>query len=542
VLDQLHVRDLALVEDAWLEPGAGLTVLTGETGAGKTVLVEALMLLLGERGDATLVRAGASEAVVEGRFVIDGREVVARRRVTADGRSRCTLDGEMTTVSGLAEALGGQVDLHGQHDHQALLRPASHVGYLDRFGGKPIADALAGYRACREAYRAAGERLAESEAALADREVRSERARFLVDEVDAVSVSPGEDVALQARLPALRHGERLASAASNAFAAVRGDGGASDGLAAAMAALRGVEGLDPAIDALADELREAAAALDDAGSRLRDRGEGVEFDPEALNEAETRLAMLSSLKKKYGPDLDDVIAARDEARATLDALERGEEGLDAARDGSRLAEESLQKAAGVLFEARTAFVPTLVERLGAMAAELAMRGARFEVAFEDLPPAAWGADGPQRIEFMYAPGEGEPARPLARIGSGGEVSRVMLALKGVLGHADEVPVLVFDEVDAGIGGQTALAVGRRLADLAVGRQVLVVTHLAQVAAFADRHLVVTKDDSAGRPVTTVREAAGDERVAEVARMLAGEGTQTALAHARELLAAAVSGR
>jgi DNA repair protein RecN (Recombination protein N) len=541
VLEELHVADLALIEDVGLELGPGLTVLTGETGAGKTVLVGALKLLLGERADASTVRSGSVEALVEGRFTLDGVERTARRRVSAEGRSRCYLDGEMSTVTALAEALGSSVDLHGQHDHQALLSPATHASYLDRFIGDAARDALAGYRsAWAERAEALRERdsLAET---LRDRERREDMLAFQVAEIDAVAPRPGEDDEIQARLPLLRHGERLAEAASSAFGHLKDDGAGTDRLAEAAAALHGAAGLDPALDALAEQLATAAEAIDDVGTSLRGYGEGVAYDPAALNEAEARTAALAMLKRKYGPTLADVLAARESAAEMLSALGSGEEGLRVAQARVDAADALLAEAADALGVVRREASPAFVESLGEAARDLAMPSAAFDVAFTPLDAGEWTETGPERVEFLFTSDRGETMRPLARIASGGEVSRVMLALKSVLGAADPVPVLVFDEVDAGIGGSTAVAVGRRLAALARRHQVLVVTHLAQVAAFADAHLVVEKSQAGGRPVTTVRRIDGEARVAEIARMLSGSDTVTGLAHARELLDGVVAG-
>lgn len=534
MLEELHVRDLALIDEAWLELGPGLNVLTGETGAGKTVLVEALKLLLGERADSTMVRAGASEALVEGRLVIDGVERLVRRRVSAEGRSRCYLDGDLATVAELATVLGPLVDLHGQHEHQALLAVANHARYLDRFAGDAAAAAVEAYHAALEAFREAAAARDDLAAALSDRDRRAADLRATIDDVGAVGPRPDEDAELEQRLPRLRHGERLAEAASRAFSVLRGEGGASDGLAEGRASLVPVEGLDPALDVVAARLDAVVAEADEIGVALRDYGESVDYDAEALDIAESRVAALRMLKKKYGPTLDDVLAESERAASELEALLAGEEGLAAADDRVREAEALLRDAAAALASVRLAAAPGFEERLAAAAADLAMPKARFAVAFAELPFEQWTAAGPQRVEFLFAP-SGEEPRPLARIASGGEVSRVMLALKDVLGAADDVPVLVFDEVDAGVGGATAIAVGRRLASLSERHQVLVVTHLAQVAAFADRHVVVSKVDLDGRVATSVSEVDAESRVAEIARMLAGSASEAGLAHARELM-------
>lgn len=534
MLEELHVKDLALIEETWLEFGGGITVLTGETGAGKTVLVGALKLLLGDRADSTFVRAGAAEAVVEGRFLVDGTEHAARRRISSDGRSRCYLDGEMATVGGLAESLGPLVDLHGQHDHQELLRTPTHAALLDRFADSSAL--LERYREAFRAHAAVTNRLESAVAAMGDRERRLDVLRALVADIDGVDPQPGEDEALRDVLPRLQHGERLAEATSVAHRALTEDEAALDRVGDALAGLSRVSGIDPALDALSEDLAELDQRLAAVAARIRDYGEGIEYDPAALEGAEARLAQLTALMRSYGPTLDDVLSAWESAQSESSALEAGEAGLTQLRAEVDSADAALRDAAERLSEAREKAAHAFEARLADAASDLAMATARFEVARMGLPRDSWTSDGPERIEFLYAPGAGETARPLARIASGGEVSRVMLALKSVLGHADTVPILVFDEIDAGIGGATALAVGRRLRSLAVGRQVLVVTHLAQVAAFADAHLVVEKGEEGGRMHTEVRTVTGDDRLRELARMLSGSATDLSVAHARELLA------
>lgn len=535
MLLELHVKDLALVEDVWLEFRDGLTVLTGETGGGKTVLVGALQLLLGERADTSLVRSGAEEALVEGRFLIGGQERLVRRRITAEGRSRCTIDGEMATVGALGELLDGVVDLHGQHEHQALLSVGRHAGYLDRFIGADALSALEVYRVALEEVRTARATLDELERSLADRDSRMEYLRFQVSDIDSVGPRAGEDAEIEAVLPRLRHGEKLTSVAATAWTSLRDEGGAADALAEASAALSHASDLDPVLDGLATELADSVVTLDDIGSRLRVYSESIEHDPLALDEAESRLAALTALKRKYGATLDDVIAMRARATIELDMLDEGEAGLETAREALARTEDALRAAGERLVSIRAGATPAFTSRLADAARDLALPSARFEVGVKDLPREAWGADGPQRIEFLFSTSAGETSRPLAKIASGGEISRVMLALKDVLGQADHTPVLVFDEVDAGIGGATALAVARKLASLAGAHQVLVVTHLAQVAAFAHRHIVVEKAESGGRSVTRARAVLAEERVGEVARMLSGGTTQVGLDHARELL-------
>lgn len=536
MLEEIHVRNLALIEEAWIEFGPGMTALTGETGAGKTALVGALKLLVGERADSAMVRSDTDEALVEGRFITDGgTEVVARRRVTADGRSRCAIDGSMATVGELARVLGPLVDLHGQHEHQALLAPANHVGYLDRYIGDDAFAALEVYCRTRDEYLAETRSLVELAERLADAARKEDYLRFVRGEIDAVDPQPGEDEELERRLPALQHGEKLSASARLAASLVRDDGRALDAVSEAIDEMHRVDGLDPALDALAARLGAIATELDDASAELRTYAQTLEHDPVALDVVQTRLAALTGIKKKYGPSLQLVFETQDDARVRLAEVESGDAELAEAHEHITAARSVLETAAGVLGDLRRRRAAAFTEALSEAIGGLNMTGARFEVAFEPLGFEAWGPDGSDRVEFLFAPAEGETPRPLAKIASGGEISRVMLALKSVLGAADEVPVLVFDEVDAGIGGATALAVGARLAGLAHARQVIVVTHLPQVAAFASHHLVVEKSAADGRTVTAVKPVEGEARIAEMARMLSGSDSDTSRAHALELL-------
>jgi DNA repair protein RecN (Recombination protein N) len=541
VLEELHVKDLALIREGWLEFGSGLNVLSGETGAGKTVLVEALQLLVGERADSTLVRAGCEEALVEGRLSIGANEHAVRRRVTAEGRSKCYLDGAMATVGELAERLGAFVDLHGQHEHQSLLRASAHAGYLERFAGEALLRARDAYEEALTAERDAARTVATLEAELADLEDRRDSLRFTVQEVGAVGPVEGEDTRLEAELPRMRHGERLAVAASEAYRALSDDQGGEESVASALDALRAARDIDPELDSVAEAVEDVVGALDDITTRLRRYGDSIDHDPSRLNETEGRLASLASLKRKYGPTLPDVIETLRRAEEELETLEGGGERLDRARKDHGVALSELEGRGRDFAETIRASVPEFEERLGKAASDLSMGTARFEVSVEDLPIDSWTLRGPVALEFLYAPSARDAARPLARIASGGEVSRVMLALKGVLGAADETPVLVFDEIDAGVGGATALAVGRRLASLARDRQVIVITHLAQVAAFADTHLVVSKDEDEQGSTTSMMTVEGDERIRELARMLSGSDSATSLEHARELLASVGAG-
>lgn len=537
MIDELHVHDVALIRDASLAPSAGLTVLTGETGAGKSALLSAIKLLVGERADASAVREGADGLEVEGRFYVRGGDpdgCVVSRRVGADGRGRVRIDGRMGSVRELAEGVGATVDLCGQHEHQRLLRVQSHVEMLDAWAGEACAEALARYR---EALAAASDAARELERA---RELSRtgaaalEEAEFVCRRIDEVNPAQGELADLEAKLPRAEHGDALMRSALGAREALTGEGGALDAIRDAASEVDDALRYDDALSKHADVLRSALLDLEDVASELRDYADDLDFDPAELERMRGRWSELQGLLRSYGPTMADVFARRDEARGVVEAASDGGAAIERAQKAADAAEARLADAARALDDVRREAAPRFSAAVSEQMARLEMGTAELEVAFERLPRAEWSRSGASRAEFLYRPGAGLSARPLRRIASGGEVSRVMLALKVVLGESDSAETLVFDEVDAGVGGATAVALAGVLADLARTHQVIVVTHLAQVAVAADEHYLVSK--SAGDvPETTLTPIFGEDRVREVARMLSGDTGEASLAHARELL-------
>ncbi len=537
MLVELHVVELGIVADLTLVLGPGLTAITGETGAGKTLLVEAVELLVGGRADAGLVRDGASEARVEGRFVHPetGEETVLARVVPRDGRSRAYVDGRLATVGELAEAGRALVDLHGQNAHQSLLDPAVQRGALDRYAGAPALDALDRYRAARAAVRDLDAELAALGGDARARAREIDLLRYQVQEIAAAALDdPAEDVALEAEEALLADAVAHRDALTRAYEVLEGAG--LDAVGTALAAL---EGRAP-FAALAARLRGAQGELADIEQELRHEVERVDDDPDRVETVRTRRHQLHELGRKYGSTLADVIAYGAEASARLDELERYEEraaDLDARRATH---ERDAAVAAAELSTARRAAAAPLGAAVSGHLRELAMPHAVVEIDVEPGPPTD---DGHDQVTYLLAANPGERARPLARAASGGELSRAMLAARVVLSEAP--PTLVFDEVDAGIGGEAGAAVGRLLQALGSRHQVMCVTHLAQVAAFAGTQVVVEKAvervDRAERTVAHATVVDGDERVAELSRMLAGIGDSShARRHAAELLDTASS--
>lgn len=527
MLLELHVRELGVIADLDVVLGPGLTALTGETGAGKTLVVEALELLLGGRAESTVVRAGAEEALVEGRFLDEesDEEVVLTRFVPAAGRSRSFVDRRMAPVSLLAETGRRLVDLYGQHEHQSLLQAATQRQALDRYAGVDLGPV-------RELRR----RVAELEAGIAalggDERTRARELDLLcyeLGEIDALAISSAsEDEDLAAEEAVLASAAALREAVETAHAFLAGDGatGAVDLAGEALAALERHEPLGE----LAKRLRSTLAELEDASSELRRSAESFEEDPERLAAVRERRQQLHLVVRKHGEHLRDVLEVAETTRRRIAELEAADAARHALESERAALEAALGAAEDAVGDLRRAAAPRLARAVESHFAELALGRARLEVAV----PATGIGDG---VELMFAANPGEPCRPLVRAASGGELARTMLALRLVLSAAP--PTLVFDEVDAGIGGEAALAVGRALAELARERQVLVVTHLAQVAAHADRQIAVSKSEEAGRTVTRARAVDGDERLTELSRMLSGHpDSSVARKHAAELLASA----
>lgn len=544
MIDELHVTNLALIGDVAIEPAAGLTALTGETGAGKSALLSAVKLLVGERASGDQVRDGADALTVEGRVYRrdDGDSYpdghIAQRRVTAEGRSRCSLDGAMATVAQLSQTVGSTVDLCGQHDHQKLLAVASHLPLLDAWAGEAVEGARSSYEAAWRRRAAAAAELDRVLAVRSESAARIDDARFAIARIEEVDPREGEYEELEALLPRLENAESLAEGANAAYEALQGEGGALDALNAALQALEQVGRFDPDLEAMADGLREALYPVEDAASSLRRYRDDVDFDPAALARADERMGALVGLTRSFGPRMEDVFARLEEARSLVALVDDTDEAERRARTALDAAEGELAAAADALTRARKDAAPRFAASVTEQMGRLEMGGAQLLVDVARIDRARWGRQGADHVEFLYRPGEGLAARPFAKIASGGEVSRVMLAIKVALGSHDDVETLIFDEIDTGVGGSTARAIAAVLDDLARTHQVIVVTHLAQIAVVADRHYVVSKAASPldGRPETHIDAVEGEERVREIARMLSGDESASSLEHARDLLA------
>ncbi|MFC4002448.1 DNA repair protein RecN [Prauserella oleivorans] len=576
MLAEMRIQGLGVIEDALLELHPGFTVVTGETGAGKTMVVTGLHLLSGGRSEASKVRAGAAKATVEGRFdnvtgeqatrivadagadIDEDGSLITLRSVSADGRSRAHLGGRSVPVGVLADLAEHLIAVHGQNDQLRLLRPAEQRSVLDRFAGEAVTGPLGEYRRVRQEWLDVTAELEERSTRSRELAQQADMLRHGLTEIEAVAPTPGEDAELTEQVKRLAAVDELREAASAASVAVSGaaDGdpdvpGALGLVAEARRRLAGAE--DAALRDLEPRLAEAATLLTDVGSELGAYLESLDADPEQLERILARQAELKKLTRKYAADVDGVLAWADDARERLAGMDTSDEALAAlAARRDELAAELARHAATVSRERRSA-ATRLAGQVTAELAGLAMGQAEIELTVRnrsadqgdphalrvggDLVHA--GPDGVDDVELMLKAHSGAQPLPVHKAASGGELSRVMLAIEVVLAHADPVQTLVFDEVDAGVGGRAAVEIGKRLATLARTHQVLVVTHLPQVAAFADRHLVVDKGTDGGITRSGVTVLEQSERVDELARMLAGlDDTETGRAHAEELLSAA----
>ncbi|MBI5247048.1 MAG: DNA repair protein RecN [Elusimicrobia bacterium] len=551
MIRRLKVVNFAVAEKVELELGAGFTALTGETGAGKSILLESLGFLLGGRGSASWLRAGAQRLEVEGvidaadvpadlrrELGITGKTVELKRELDATGRTRALVAGKPAPVAALGRIGENFADFHGQHESRTLLQAASQLILLDRFGA--LETERAEFAEAYAAWAGLKARLEASSLSVAERESRADRIRFQLEEIDEAKLRPGEDEELEDKLPRLKNAEKLRALADTAYALLYAEEDAAAArLTKAERALSDLAKLDPAMGHLQSELDAARISVVSASHELGAYRDSVSSDPAVLDALLSRQDSLARLKRKHGVTVSEVLAARERLAAELDGLVNADAHLEKTRKELAAAEKVLAKLCDEVHDKRVKAAKKLDAAVLKELKVLGLPHARFSCSVE-MEEGNWNKTGADGVEFLLAPNPGEPLRPVKTAASGGELSRVMLALKTAFAKADRTPLLVFDEVDAGIGGEVAHAVGERLAALAKGRQVLCITHLPQVACFAQTHLHAVKDVSAGRTRLRVDTLAGDGRLEAVAAMLGGKPTGASRKHAQELLESSIS--
>lgn len=552
MLTDLNIRNFAIIDRLHVAFGPGFNVLSGETGAGKSILLGAVGLLLGGRARIDDIRSGEEEASIEALFdlaatevghvrslldeagiELEGNEILVRRTVSRSGKNRVFINGSLATVALLQPIAEQLVTIYGQHEHQSLLRGDTHLAALDDFAGH--ADLLQRYQEAYRQLQQSREQLRRLETGERERQQRRDLLSFQCQEIAAAQLREGEEDDLEGERRLLQNAEKLAAATQGGYERLYGeDGAASERIDQAATALEGLAQVDPRLGDLARELRTALYSLEDVASQLRGYGANLSFDPGRLDEVENRLASLKGLTRKYGGSVAEVLAYRDKIETELSQLTNVDAAKADIESEIRRFDEALAAFGAELSTRRRQAAALLETGVEKELADLAMPQARFRVVCQGL--AEPGPAGMEKVEFHLAANPGEEPRPLARIASGGELSRIMLALRRATPGQEGVGTLIFDEVDAGIGGATATFVGEKLRSLAQNRQVLCVTHLPQVAAFADRQYLIAKKETEGRTRTGIQLLAEDARIQEMARMLGGARvTDRTLEHARELI-------
>ena len=555
MLLELTIKNIALIESLRVEFAQGFNVLTGETGAGKSIVVDSINLALGGRADRELIRTGAQKASVQALFDISGNPkalefarsldididdgvIAIRRDLSREGRNICRVQDVVVPLATLKQLTTQLMDIHGQHEHQALMNPARHMDFLDAFGGAAQADARAEVARLHAARGKIAGELKRLMNDVAEKERLFDMLSFQAQEIAAAKLKPGEELKLEKKLGVLENAEKIRQGVETAYTLVyQGDGraaSAQEGLLRAAESMDRIASLDERYGALAGRLRELYYGAQDVGYELQSLVDDLDFEPQLLDRIAARLDLIRRLERKYGATVEDVIAFGASAESRLNELKRGDESIAALKKQYREADAKLREACAVLTSLRRASGERLAAAICEQLGDLGMGRTRFEVRIEPEPKPT--VNGMDRVEFMISPNPGEPLKPLAAIASGGEISRVMLALKAISVDAEGVDAMVFDEIDTGVSGRMAQVVGEKMRLIAKNRQVLSITHLPQIAALGDAHFLVEKTAGEDRTDTSVRLLDDEGRVHEIARLVGGaQETQSSLSHAAHML-------
>ncbi|MDO8886525.1 DNA repair protein RecN [Candidatus Oleimmundimicrobium sp.] len=570
MLQELHIKNLALIDESYVEFDKGLNVLTGETGAGKTVLVQAINLLVGERADYSFIRTGCEEACVEGSFLLqnttnealeyldtadldeDARQFVISRKISRDGKNKCYINGKIVTLNCLKEMGNFLVDFHGQHEHQSLLKTSSHLEFLDRYAGREDLDLRGKYSKTYEELKKMSSNIKKLKNETQERSGKEDLLRFQIEEIKNSNLRSGEEEDLIKERDVSRNAEKICEAVNLARDALSGDSqySAYDFIAKAEGSVARVSEFDVQLDEIYKRIESVSLEVDDLGQLLRAYVEKFQYNPNRLDNIETRLATINALKRKYGETIDEILRFSNQAQVELDSLMTAESLLG--NSELKLAEKynELSAFAEELSKKRKKAALDFEKEVIKQLCDLNMPKVKFGVQILSKESTElddgltvlgkkckFNSDGVDTVEFLISPNPGEPLKPLVKIASGGEMSRIMLALKIVLANIDSIPTLIFDEIDSGVGGKTAGFVGQKMNFLSETHQLICITHLPQIAAFANRHFRVFKKEAENKTQTFVETLSFNDRIAEIARMLGGKGDPTELSkkHALELI-------
>lgn len=544
MIDELHIRNLALIKDVHLRPACGLTVLTGETGAGKTALLSAVKLITGERANFASIREGSTDLRVEARLIFDentDNDLVIVRTLDTSGRSRITLNDHMVSLAGLAKSVAPSIDICNQHEHQKLLQPHYQAQILNEWASSKILPVQQHYREAYAQYSKLANQLAELTSQTSEIQEKLDALQFMLARVAELNPQRGEYEQLQQDCARAEHAQDLMEALYTARSELNDEDKARDSASTAQDALASACAYDETLAPLADRLAACVAEMEDIADEIRHHLDGVECNPEVLNDMQQRLRNFQQIMRSYGPRMEDVFQKVDDARAYLAAHDRGDEHIRELKREVQSAHERLVLAAQELFNAQKRGAPQLAQRMNDILATLAMASSKITVRVALLDEKFWNDTSATSVEFLYQSGKSLTAHPLKKIASGGEISRVMLACKVVLQESEHTSTLVFDEVDAGVGGSTAQSLARLIKKLSRVHQIIVVTHLAQLAVYADKHYVVSKVGT-DCPQTLITEVKDEARVQEIARMLSGDVSDISCEHARQMIKDASNGK
>jgi len=559
MLRVLHIKNFSIIDDANIEFGEGFNVLTGETGAGKSIVIGALCLALGERAASEVIRSGEKEAVVAAYFDISpellspsttqflkdfginiDEGLILKRIVSAQGKSRAFVNGSMVNVQTLSDISKNIIDVHGQYEHQSLLSADNQLDLLDAYGGllyerqevKNAYDLLVSVR----------QQISELIQREKDRSRRIDMLRFQIDEINAADLNPAEEGKLAEEIKILGNASRLAELANAAYDSLySSDSACFISLSRILNSMKEISHIDPGANEALKSIESAMPLLEDTAYFLRDYRDRLDFDPGRLEEVQERIEIIKGLKRKYGNSVQEIIDYRDRAAIELEELHHSEEKLEGLRNDLEKLRSSFSEKAQKLSKKRKSTAKKIESEVVSQLSELSMPDTRFSILIkqdtgEDTTDGFKATQkGIDSIEFLISPNVGEALKPLSRIASGGELSRMMLALKSIIAKGDKIPVLIFDEIDSGIGGRTAETVGQKLKNLSSSHQIICITHLPQIASYADRHLKIEKKIKKDRTIVEIGKVEKDERTAEIARMLSGETSEVSLKHAKEIL-------
>jgi DNA repair protein RecN (Recombination protein N) len=565
MIREISIRNIALIDDLTIHFEEGFNILTGETGAGKSIIIDSVNLALGERADRDLIQTGKDFARVDLLFYITDKRLdeilveygispeedgslLIMRELSIQGRNLCKVNGRSVTLTMLREITRHLVDIHGQHQHQSLLTPESHVEFLDRLGGSDLETTKNNLLEAWSAWQATKKEIRKLQGWNENGERRRDILKFQIEEIEAAALQPGEEEVIRKERSVLAHAEKIANSVAEAYELLYSGGGNAtsviDGLSSVVNQLKAVQGIDEKLDTIIESIENLHYTLEDSVHELRFYRDSFDYDPMRLGELDDRLDLLLTMKRKYGASIEDVIQLRTELESELDLLENSQERLDDLQKQSRDQYQVVLKCCRMLSQKRKKVAQFLEQQLTKELADLNMGRTLFQVsmsspdhaAAEDFEISGITRNGYDEVVFLISPNPGEPLKPLAKIISGGEMSRLMLAFKTILGDLDEIPTMIFDEIDVGISGRTAQKVAEKIRGISRNRQVICVTHLPQIASMADCHFIIEKKLSEEHTRTSVSKLNIQERKEEIARMIGGSKlTSLSLEHAAELI-------